>query len=68
LKRGDLAGLLARGRNGQVIVVKDNYNNVKTGEFNDTTIAEFVSLCNSMFHRCRRITAERRATTSPTRS
>ena len=23
--------------------VKDNYNNVKTGEFNDTTIAEFVS-------------------------
>src|SRR5262249_15502518 len=39
----DLAGLLARGRNGQVIVVKDNYNNVKTGEFNDTTIAEFVS-------------------------
>jgi hypothetical protein len=43
LKRGDLAGLLARGRNGQVIVVKDNYNNVKTGEFNDTTIAEFVS-------------------------
>ncbi len=44
LKKGDLAGLLARGRDGQVIVVKDNFNNVKTGEFNDTTIAEFVSM------------------------